>query len=104
MNKTEQEYAMILKSRKAAGEVAWFAFEPWGLRLADNTRYNPDFVVLMADGTIEVHEVKGFWRDDARVKFKTAANLYPFLIFRAVQKARKKDGGGWIVETLRQGD
>jgi hypothetical protein len=46
-------------------------------RLADNTFYTPDFMVVMADGLLEAHEVKGFWEDDARVKIKVAASLFP---------------------------
>ena len=44
-----------------------------------------------------MHEVKGFWRDDARAKIKIAADLYPFR-FIAVQAAPKKAGGGWTIE------
>ena len=42
--------------------------------------------MLASDGVIECHEVKGFWTDDARVKIKIAAELYPFR-FKAM-KAR----------------
>lgn len=48
---------------------------------------------------MECHEVKGFWRDDARAKIKIAADLYPFR-FIAVMKRRKKDGGGWSEEVF----
>ena len=53
--------------------------------------------MILADGTLELHEVKGFWRDDAKVKIKAAAQQYPF-VFRAYSKRAKKDGGGWKVE------
>lgn len=97
MNKSEQAYAAFLESLRAAGQVAWFRFEGVKLRLADNTFYSPDFAVMRADGAMEMHEVKGFWQDDARVKIKVAAEHYPFK-FLAVRPKPKKDGGGWQVE------
>lgn len=97
MNKTEQAYSDRLQLLMRAGDIQWFKFEGMKLRLADNTFYTPDFVVMSADGVIECHEVKGFWMDDARVKIKIAADLYPFR-FVAVKAKAKKDGGGWAVE------
>ncbi|WP_447885146.1 DUF1064 domain-containing protein [Serratia fonticola] len=97
MNKTEQAYATTLDDWKAAGMLAWFKFEGVKLRLADNTFYTPDFAVMRADGTMEMHEVKGFWTDDARVKIKVAADMYPFK-FLAIKANSKKAGGGWSVE------
>ena len=96
-NKTEQAYALELTSLKHAGDVLWFKFEGVKLRLADNTFYSPDFAVMLASGQMEMHEVKGFWQDDARVKIKVAADLYPFR-FIAVQPLPKKSGGGWKTE------
>ncbi len=99
MNKTEEAYAKDLELRRSAGEVAWFKFEGVKLRLADSTFYSPDFAVMLANGQIEMHEVKGFWQDDARVKIKVASELYPFR-FVAVRPRAKKNGGGWEVEEL----
>ncbi len=78
MNKLEAEYAARLEGLKLAGEISDYRFECLKLRLADRTFYTPDFMVLRADGVFEVHEVKGHWEDDARVKIKVAAELYPF--------------------------
>jgi hypothetical protein len=97
MNKTEQAYSVHLEEMKHQGEIAWFKFEGVKLRLADNTFYTPDFFVMRNDGVFEAHEVKGFWQDDARVKIKVAADLYP-LRFVAVKAKAKKDGGGWATE------
>src|SRR5262249_40067213 len=97
MNKTEAQYAAHLHGMQCASEIIWFKFEAIKLRLADNTFYSPDFLVLNAGHEIEVHEVKGFWEDDARVKIKVAAALYPFR-FMAVRAKAKKDGGGWVFE------
>ncbi len=99
MNKTEAAYAQHLEGLKAAGEVAWYAFEGMTFKLADRTRYTPDFAVMRSDGLMELHEVKGFWRDDARVKIKVAAEMFPFR-FIAVMAKPKKAGGGWSVEVF----
>lgn len=97
MNKTEEAYAQHLRNLTHAGDVAWFKFEGVKLRLADNTFYSPDFAVMLADGTMEMHEVKGFWHDDARAKVKIAADIYPFR-FIAIKARPRKDGGVWIIE------
>ena len=98
LNKTEQAYSNFLENRKIAGDVLWFKFEGVKLRLADNTFYTPDFAVLGADEVMEMHEVKGFMQDDAAVKIKVAASIYPFRFFLCKVRP-KKDGGGW---TLRE--
>jgi hypothetical protein len=96
-NKTEAAYGDHLEQRRLTGDVIWFRFEGIKLRLADNTFYTPDYFVMRSDGHLEVHEVKGFWRDDARVKIKVAAEMYPFR-FIAVKAKPKRDGGGWEME------
>jgi len=97
MNQTEKAYAALLEQERLFGNVAWFKFEGIKLRLADNTFYTPDFAVMLADGSMQLHEVKGRWMDDARAKIKIAADLYPFE-FIAVRKQAKKAGGGFAIE------
>jgi hypothetical protein len=97
MNKTEAAYDSRLALLQHAGTIVWRRFEGLKLRLADNTFYTPDFAVMLADGTLECHEVKGFWTDDARVKVKVAADQYPFR-FVAIKALPKSQGGGWAAE------
>ena len=97
MNKTEQAYSLHLERLRQAGYVAWYKFEGVKLRLADNTFYSPDFAVMLAAGQMQMHEVKGYWMDDAKVKIKVASDMYPFE-FVAVKAKAKKDGGGWLTE------
>lgn len=97
MNRTEAAYAAFLDTLILCKDVLWWKFEATKLRLADNTFYSPDFLVLKADGALECHEVKGHWEDDARVKIKVAASIYP-MQFIAVQALAKSKGGGWKVE------
>jgi len=96
MNKTEAEYAGMLDALQFAGEIIWYRFEAIKIRLADNTFYTPDFLVLLADMRLEVHEVKGaFVMEDAKVKLKLAAETCPFGVVLA-QKVRR----AWTVEAL----
>lgn len=99
MNKLEGAMAEHLKMLERSGEVAEWWFEGITLRLAKLTRYTPDFLVLMADGVLECWEVKGHWEDDARVKIKVAAEMFP-LRFKAFTPRPKRDGGGWNIETF----
>lgn len=99
MNSLEREYADYLNALLMAGEIHAWWFEPKAWSLGPNTSYKPDFMVQMPDGTIEMHETKGRWTPQARIKIKLAANMYPF-IFRAVTKATKKEGGGWKYEVF----
>jgi hypothetical protein len=97
-NKTEERYENeILKPLLAAGEILWYCFEGITFKLADDTRYTPDYPVLNKHGLIEIHEVKGslkFIEDDAKVKIKVAEEKFPFL-FKLIAPKAKKNGGGW---------
>ena len=96
-NKTEAAYGEMLENLKRLGVIVWYKFEGLKFRLADNTFYTPDFAVMVAGGALEAHEVKGFWTEDARVKIKVAADMYP-IQFIAVKVVSKKLGGGWSKE------
>jgi hypothetical protein len=104
MNKLETAFAAHLDLRKAAGEVAGWWFEALKLRLADNTFYFPDFLVMLGDGSLELVEVKATWstgkagwKDDSRVKWKVAAEKYPLFAFVAVRRVK----GKWVQERYR---
>lgn len=97
MNSLEQKYSEYLDELVRSGSICWWAFEPIKLKLAEKTHYCPDFLVQTADCELQVHEVKGFWRDDARVKIKVAASMFPFR-FIAVTPIAKNKGGGWQIE------
>ena len=104
MNSLEARYALLLAGQQRRGTILCWLFEPITFRLADKTRYTPDFMVQYPDGLIEFAEVKGFWRDDARVKWKVVAEQFPQFVFAAVQERNKKAGGGWRIEYARKGD
>lgn len=96
MNRTEAAYADVLEVARIAGQVREWHFEAVTLKIAHDCRYTPDFLVVRSDGTVELHEVKGFWRDDAKVKTRVAARVLPFPIY-AVQREGKQ---GWRVERV----
>jgi hypothetical protein len=77
-NKWERMYAQRLGILLHAQAITWWDYECLKLRLADATFWTPDFAVETR-GRLEVHEVKGHWREDARIKVKLAAKLFPWL-------------------------
>jgi hypothetical protein len=104
-NRTEAAYESHLEMRRRVGEILWYDFERMTFRLADDTRFTPDFNLLLANGILECHEVKGtttrdsvagkrkapYILDDARVKVRVAAELFP-IVFKIVYL----DAGNWI--------
>jgi hypothetical protein len=93
-SKWEEAYAFNLDLRKLAGEIPAWAYKPWKFRIAHRCYYEPDFLVVPVTGILEIHEVKGFWRDDARVKWKAVIEQHGrWFRFFVV----KKDGSGWDV-------
>jgi len=90
-NATEAAYEQHLEELRLVGALLWFRFEGLKLRLAKRTTYTPDFTVIAADGVTEFREVKGRMRDDANVKLKVAAEMFPHYRFILVRRAN----GGW---------
>jgi hypothetical protein len=93
-NKLEAAYELELEAQKQRGEILWYQFEGITFKLAKDTRYTPDFVVMLANGELECRETKGFFRDDAKIKLKVASALFPFR-FVAIYAIPKKQGGGF---------
>ena len=96
MNGLEKRYAAHLELRRQTGEIRDWKFEPLKLKLAPATFYAPDFGVQMLDGSVELHETKGHWEDDARVKVKVAAAMFPW--FRFVGARWDKSVKDWKFE------
>jgi hypothetical protein len=97
-SKLEARYAEHLTAMVRAGEVAEWWYEPLSIRLAPNTFHRPDFLVQRMDGTLEIVECKGFWKDDALVKSKLTAAMFPFRYF----VARWGKRSGWVVEPIEE--
>lgn len=92
MNKLEAAYSLQLRARQIAGEVLWFKYEAVKLRLAEKTFYTPDFAVMLDNGELEMHECKGWMEEDANVKIKVAASMYPFRFIRCMHRNKAE---GW---------
>ncbi len=116
MSGPEEEFAWLLEQRKRTGEIVDYVFEGLTFRLADRTTYTPDFLIVHSDyfELVDVKargiarlvrakmrkEYKKQWsskRDDAAVKIKVAAALFPWM--RWAYYFREADGG-WIREEI----
>jgi hypothetical protein len=89
LNKTEREFLARLRAG-VYGKMQWIGIFPITLKLAHDCRYTPDFATRMEAGDFRLWEVKGahVW-EDAIIKLKVAASMFPFWTF---VKAQKKDG------------
>jgi hypothetical protein len=104
MNRTEQAYAARLEGMRISGEVEWYKFGAVTFKLAEDTRLTCDFCVMLPDLTIEFVDTKGrtkdkvkggykpWIEDDAKLKMKVAAEMFPFR-FAVVWPDPTKPGG-----------
>ena len=122
MNKTEARFAKeYLEIRKMGRESLAYYFDAVKFILARNTLikdekekkvvtgYTPDFIeILNIYGKdfkqnkykyqpIYIYEIKGHWEDDARVKIKVFAAMFPFFKVHAV----KWINGNWQFEEIK---
>lgn len=97
MNGLEAAFYEYAKSWRG---VVSIDYEKITLKLADDTRYTPDFYVLMDSGAVQFYECKGFMEDHARVKIKVAAAMFPEFEFYLVRKVAKRHGGGWDIKLM----
>jgi len=98
MNKTEAKYADILELQYKDGNIISYHFEEVKFKIGERCWYTPDFLVVCQDH-FEVHEVKGFMRDDARVKIKAARYRYPFFNWFLCYFKNKKIG--WDIQEVK---
>lgn len=95
-NATERAYAERLRLLQLGGEVAKFWFEALKLQIGSRCWYTPDFLVQLPTGELQLHEVKGFMRDDALVKLKAVAAQFPYKLI-VVRKIK----GAWQFEHIK---
>ena len=103
MNKTEEKYAWHLEVQKRKGEILAWHFEQVKFKLTSTIpgrrgiHYNPDFFIVLPDGSMRIDEVKGaFVREDAELKFIMAAELFPWFHWRMMQFTQD-----WSFKVLR---
>jgi hypothetical protein len=102
MNGMEKAYAAYLETRRLSGEILDWKFEAMKLKLAKGTFYNPDFLVVNPDGRLELHETKGWLEDDAAVKVKVAAEMFPMFRFVIVKREGKGQHQRWSFKNTAQ--
>ena len=95
-SKLERRYASHLEAQQRAGIIRKIRYEAIRLTLAPRTTYTPDFMVELPDGSLELHEVKGWMRDDANTKLKIAAALWGCFRFVLV----RWEDGQWTTKPL----
>lgn len=89
----ERDFAMYL-----AADGSDVYYEPFRLKLANGAYYKPDFMIVSPlDQTMIVYEVKGHWREAAKVRIKVAAGLHPYLRFVVVTR----EEGQWQFEEIQ---
>lgn len=86
LNKTERAYYDYVRSNP---NTDWIGVQNMTFKLADDTRFTPDFNVLCGQW-MQCVDVKGFQREDALIKIKVAARMFPWATFVIVKKT--KDG------------
>lgn len=79
-------------------EIEWI-YEPKEFDL-NNTTYTPDFYLPKKDIYIEI---KGYWRDDARKKYKLFKKLYPKIILKIITDINNLEGIKQFIVTREKG-
>jgi hypothetical protein len=92
LNKTERAWLAVVRERN----YPWIGVQNISFKLGDDCRYNPDILVLDG-GKLVAFEVKGFMRDDALVKLKTAARSFSWIKVVLV----KREKGQWTEEEVK---
>lgn len=113
MSKLERGFlADVLEPALFRADITGYRREPIKFRLAGRTWFTPDFQVwqgqriVFAGGQaiqesplkITFVEIKGFMRDDAAVKLKVAASLYPEFHWLLITRPTRRDG--WQVRRV----
>jgi hypothetical protein len=97
MNKIETDYHEHLRGRLLNGEIVWFMFGAINLKMGHDLHYRIDEFVMLPDGELQAHEVKGpYEREDSKVKRRTAARMFPWPLYIVT-----RDGDGWNMELVK---
>lgn len=99
LNRTEQAFKEYLENMWRGTHIKVLA-QCITLKIGNGVRYTPDFCFHARDDhteqDLDAYEVKGFAREDAIVKLKVAASIYPWIKFHLV--TRKK--GEWQIQEV----
>jgi len=98
MNKWEHDFSRHLEHLKTAGVILQWGYECIRLRIGTSSdakgsrapMFTPDFFAVMPDGRLRFYEVKGFFREAAKVRSGVAAGLFPHFTFIVVRLVKGK--------------
>lgn len=91
----EADYCNQLHILKLANEIKRYEIQvKFSLKIADHhiTNHYVDFLITKNDGTLEVHETKGFATSDWNLKRKMFEAQYPDIPYIVIKKERKRYG------------
>lgn len=91
LNKLERAWLLTMRARRLEN----IGIQNITLKLADRCRYTPDFSAIV-NGEFTFFETKGFFRDDAKVKIKSAARIFRWAKFVLVEKKK----GQWVETSI----
>jgi len=100
-NKWERLFADVVEGQKRNGEILDWKYEPFSMVYSRDPatgkclRYKPDFVVWPVEGRIQVYEVKGFLRPEARIRYLSTKAAYPLWNFTMIAYNK----GRWVEMT-----
>lgn len=92
LNKTEKRWLDYLRAERHE----WIGIQCFTLKIGDDCRYTPDLWTFDAS-RLTAWEIKGYMRDDALVKLKVAARMFPFIRFVIVRSR----AGQWLFEDVK---
>ena len=78
-SKKEAEYSIILNDMIRKKEIISYQMQfPMHLEVNGEkiTKYIADFLITKPDGSQEIHETKGYFTKDGKIKWKLAQALY----------------------------
>lgn len=78
-SKKEAAYYQQLKIRQKAGDVVFFLRQA-PFHLPGGVKYVVDFIVFLADGTVEFLDVKGHKTESYKAKKRMVEAMYPITI------------------------
>jgi hypothetical protein len=101
----EADFARHLEYLKGDGVITAWGYEQVRLRIGKRSdrakmrapTFTPDFHAIWPDGHLVFYEVKGFYREAAKVRGGVAAAVFPYFTFVVV---RKEKGVWQSVETF----
>lgn len=97
-NKLEKRFEIeCLNLWKFEHKIIDYAFEAITIRIGNGVTYRPDYWTVDSEGRTTFYECKGkqVW-DDAKVKIKVAAMLYPAYRFYLC----RRENGAWIIDQV----